>query len=227
MRRNRLSTMVVLVGCVGLVVAVEPTPSPEPPPEKKPDEKPAEIGWEVRASDGKYYKVTPVDAELTVETKYGTMKVPMKEVKRVEFGLRVSAAQKKAITDAMSDVMGGNGRTREAGKEAILDNFELLPQRVGLARRQEVDLQPQPEIIPIAPQPAGDRGQAHEMPRARSVDRVVDDAQRAPHATLLQEMSCVSPCASPWRRAARCGARLARAAAAAAFIQSSSPRLPS
>lgn len=121
MRWKRLTAMAVMVGCVGLVLALDPPPSAKPQPDKKPDEKPTQIGWEVRTADGKFHKVTPVDAELTVETRYGTVKVPMSEVKRVEFGLRVSDTQRKTLTDAMTDVMGGTGRTREAGKEALIE----------------------------------------------------------------------------------------------------------
>ncbi len=117
MLRTRAWAVGVLAVSVGLVVAVDPPTKVQ----TKPDEKPAEIGWEVRASDGKYHKVTPTEAELTIETRFGTVKVPMNEVKRLEFGLRASDAQKKALADALADVLGGNGRTREAGKEALID----------------------------------------------------------------------------------------------------------
>ena len=45
----------------------------------------------------------------------------MKEVKRVEFGLRPTDAQRKKLTDAVADVLGGNARTREAGKDALVE----------------------------------------------------------------------------------------------------------
>ena len=109
MRRNHFA--VVLIAGVGLVYAQD----------KKPDEKPAEVGWEVRTADGKFQKVTPTETELTVETKYGTVKVPMADVRRVEFGQRMTDAQKKKLADALADVVGGAGRTREAGKEVLLE----------------------------------------------------------------------------------------------------------
>ncbi len=112
MRQDRLWATAVVVGCVGLVLAVDPP--------TKPDEKPAEVGWEVRSADGQFHKVTPVDAELTVETRYGTVKVPMKEVKRVEFGLRPTDEQRKKLTAAVADVLGGSARTREAGKDTLV-----------------------------------------------------------------------------------------------------------
>ena len=110
----------------------DPLPLPLPgggqvqPPSAAPggkavEAKPPEVGWEVRTPDGQFQKVTPLDVELTLETKYGTMKLPMKEVKRVEFGLRPTEAQRTKLADALTNVIGGSGRTREAGKEVLLE----------------------------------------------------------------------------------------------------------
>lgn len=115
MVQTRVWAAVLVVGCVGVVVATDP-------PATKPDEeKPPQVGWEVRTADGKFHKVTPVDAELALDTKFGTVKVPMKEVKRLEFGQRLSDAQRKKLADSLADVIGGTGRTREAAKDALAD----------------------------------------------------------------------------------------------------------
>jgi hypothetical protein len=117
MHRLRLWASVLVVGVAGGVVAFDPPPKSQ----SKADEKPAEVGWELRTPDGTCQKVTPLDSELTVETKYGTAKVPMADVRRVEFGLRPTDEQRKKVADAVADVVGGTGRTREAGKEALID----------------------------------------------------------------------------------------------------------
>lgn len=129
MIRNGIWVVVVVACGVGLVVAQVPlvpqgpaTDLPKPAPVvPKADEKPPEIGWEVRTADGSFQKVTPVETELTLETKFGTVKVPMKEVKRLEFGLRPTEIQRKKLADALADVIGSSGRSREAGKEALVE----------------------------------------------------------------------------------------------------------
>jgi len=129
MVRNGVWAVAVVACGIGLVVAqvpqvvpvpapVDPKPTPIAP---KADAKPPEIGWEVRTADGSFHKITPVETELSLETKYGTVKVPMKEVKRVDFGLRMTDAQRKKLADALADVIGSSGRPREAGKEALVD----------------------------------------------------------------------------------------------------------
>ena len=126
MTRTGWLTVTALAGLLGTAVALDPPArgkgQPAPPSAEKPDaEKPAEIGWEVRTSDGKVHKVTPLDEAVTLETKFGTVKVPMKEVKRLEFGYRLSADDRKKVADAIADVVGGTGRTREEGKNTLLD----------------------------------------------------------------------------------------------------------
>lgn len=115
MLRTRVWAVGVMAAGIGLVLAADP---PTKPDDK---EKPPEIGWEVRTPDGRQQKVTPVDTELTIETKFGTAKVPMKEVKKIEFGLRLSDEQQKRLTDALADVVGSTGRTRELGKETLTE----------------------------------------------------------------------------------------------------------
>lgn len=116
---------------IGVVLALDPLPPVQrqpPQPTKKVlpktdvprEEQPPEIGWEVRTTDGKIRKFTPVDEVLTLDTKFGAVKVPMKEVKRLEFGCRLSVNDRKAIADAIADVVGSTGRTREAGKETLV-----------------------------------------------------------------------------------------------------------
>jgi hypothetical protein len=124
MFRTRVRVVGVLMACVGVVIAQVPQlPTPVDPPAKPVEkEKPPEMGWEVRTPDGKQQKVTPLDSELTVETKFGTAKVPMREVKKVEFGMRPSDEQKKKLADALADVIGGTGRVRERGKETLIDS---------------------------------------------------------------------------------------------------------
>lgn len=130
LRTRWLVVAVAAVGsAVGLAVALDPPglgrrkPQPPPPtvkvaPSEK--EKPEEIGWEVRAADGKIRRFTPVEELLTLDTRFGAVKVPMKEVRRLEFGWRLSDGDRKKVADAVADVVGGTGRTREAAKDTLV-----------------------------------------------------------------------------------------------------------
>lgn len=95
-----------------------PTTKKGEPPSK--EERAPEIGWEVRTTDGKIRKFIPVDELLTLDTRFGVVKVPMTEVRRVEFGHRLSEADRKKVADAVADLVGGTGRTREAAKDALI-----------------------------------------------------------------------------------------------------------
>lgn len=90
----------------------------------KPDEKgggkPAEPVWEVRLADGKVQKVSVLDETITLDTAYGQLKIPSRDVRRIEFGIRYSATETERIGDAVADVLGSDARTRERGKEALL-----------------------------------------------------------------------------------------------------------
>lgn len=115
----------------GLALALDPLPPvqrqpPQPTNKAQPktdvpkEEKPQEIGWEVRTADGRIRKFTPVDEALTLDTRFGAVKVPMKEVRRLEFGHRLSADDRKAVADAITEVVGGSGRSREAAKDTLV-----------------------------------------------------------------------------------------------------------
>jgi hypothetical protein len=85
------------------------------------DDKPEPDRWQVRLPDGKIVPFEPTGESVTLDTKYGSVTVPMKEVTRLEFGRRVSETDRKTISDALADVVGGTLRVREAAKETLLD----------------------------------------------------------------------------------------------------------
>ncbi len=102
--------------------------------------------WEVRLADGKLQRVTLLDDTITLETSFGTLKIPNKEIRRIEFGLRYTDAERKRIADAVADITAADARTREKGKDALL---EFGPKAYPLVVRTAKKLQTNPHLIQV------------------------------------------------------------------------------
>jgi hypothetical protein len=102
--------------------------------------------WEVRGADGKLQRVTLLDDSITLETSFGTLKIPSKEVRRIEFGLRYTDAERKRIADAVADITAADARTREKGKDALI---EIGPKAYPLVVRMSKKLQTNPHLIQV------------------------------------------------------------------------------
>ncbi len=83
--------------------------------------KASEPGWEARLNDGKVLKLKLLEATLTLDTGLGVLKIPVGDVKRIEFGLRVNDADSKAIAAALADLIAGTTRQRESAKDALAE----------------------------------------------------------------------------------------------------------
>jgi LCCL domain len=114
------------------------------------DEKPAvKAGgptWEVRLADGKVQKVTVVDETITLDTSFGSLKIPSKDVKRIEFGIRYSETEKKLIGEAVGEVTAADARTREHGKDVLL---QFGPKGYPLVLRLSQKVQTNPHLIQV------------------------------------------------------------------------------
>lgn len=102
--------------------------------------------WEVRSADGKLQRVTLLDDTISLETSFGTLKIPNKEIRRIEFGLRYTDAERKRIADAVADITAADARTREKGKDALL---EYGPKAYPLVVRLAKKLQTNPHLIQV------------------------------------------------------------------------------
>jgi hypothetical protein len=77
--------------------------------------------WEARFPDGKLQKLTVLDDTLTLETAFGTLKIPAREVRRIEFGVRYTAADRRRIEQAIADVLAADAPSRERGKDVLVE----------------------------------------------------------------------------------------------------------
>lgn len=90
------------------------------PPSDTPAEKPHAPRWEFLSADGKIRPVVPVGKSVTLATEYGTLKIPLTDLKRIEFGFRLTEAKRKEIEGLIVDLNGSSGRTRESAKQALI-----------------------------------------------------------------------------------------------------------
>jgi hypothetical protein len=102
--------------------------------------------WEIRRSGGKLEKVTVLEDTLTLETSFGTLKIPSKEVRRVEFGVRYSDDDKRRITSAIDDVLAPDIKTRERGKDSLL---EIGAKAYPLVQRETKSARANPHLFQI------------------------------------------------------------------------------
>jgi hypothetical protein len=109
--------LVVLALLTSLALAQEP----KTPKAKSLD--PEDIdpnSWQARKLDGSILKIVVTTDTFTITTKYGTAKVPNKEVKRLEIGVRVGNDDKKKIMAALAQLESPESKVREAAKSELL-----------------------------------------------------------------------------------------------------------
>ena len=99
-----------VLACGGLAAQEKPDPKAKPAG-----------GWEARLTDGKLQKLTVSEETIPLETAFGTLKIPAAEVRRIEFGVRYTAAERKRIAEAIGEVLAADTKTRERGKDALLE----------------------------------------------------------------------------------------------------------
>lgn len=100
--------------------ALAQLPPPSPPP--APLAPPAPL--HVRLTDGSIVKVTLLDPHIDLTTPYGKLRVPVKDIRKIELGLHTPADVAKAIKDAITDLGATDYRKREAAMQTLLRHGE-------------------------------------------------------------------------------------------------------
>ncbi len=85
--------------------------------------KPKPLGgeWEVRYTDDSTMRVSLLDEHVTLVTSYGPLHIPFREIKRIEFGQRLTDADQAKVDQAVADVLGKDAGKRVKGKQALAD----------------------------------------------------------------------------------------------------------
>jgi hypothetical protein len=103
-----------------------PIPTPGSGTAAKP--KPFGGEWEVHYIDDSAMKLSLLDEHVTLNTSYGPLQMPLREIRRIEFGVRLSDAEQAKCEKAISEILGKDSAKREQGKEAILElGTKILP----------------------------------------------------------------------------------------------------
>src|SRR5262249_19540981 len=91
--------------------------------EKTPAEKkvpPHPLGVETRSSDGTTLKATLHDQRVELVTPFGKLQIPVKEIQRIELGLRISADEAERIEVAIANLGSAEFRLREGASNELL-----------------------------------------------------------------------------------------------------------
>lgn len=106
MTRRWLAVAVVLVAHVAR--ADEPTVTPP------------EAEYECVFEDGSVVRMTLGVSTITVETRFGEMKVPLREAAKIRMGFRYPAGVEEKVRRAVADLGSRDFRTREAAHKTLL-----------------------------------------------------------------------------------------------------------
>lgn len=91
---------------ISALVTPGPRGEPSPPP-------PPGIEVEVRCVDDSTLKARLLDETLELETKYGTLRIAVADVRRIEFATRVPPADADRIAAAVAGLAGSDFKSRE------------------------------------------------------------------------------------------------------------------
>ena len=101
-------TIPVVLLAAGFAAAAPTGGKPDPEAKKT---GPVEV--EVRYTDDSTMKLKLLDETIELATKYGPLKIPTADVRRIEFATRLSPATVDKITDALRDLANGDYAVRD------------------------------------------------------------------------------------------------------------------
>jgi hypothetical protein len=105
---------VVMLVCLGLVPAQPPNRPGEPPRTSA-----APSNAEVQFADGSTLKLKVLDETIDLVTPYGPLKIPVRVIRKIDFGMRLTDAEVKEIEAAVADLTGTNPAKRETAKARL------------------------------------------------------------------------------------------------------------
>src|SRR5262245_11590744 len=108
---------VVMLVCLGLLPAQSPNRSGEPTRSSS-----GATNAEVQFTDGSSLKLKLLDESIDLVTPYGPLKIPVRVIRKIDFGMRLTDAEMKEIDTAVADLTGSNPAKRDTAK-ATLSGF--------------------------------------------------------------------------------------------------------
>jgi hypothetical protein len=108
------------------------------PKDDKPAARPDANTVEVRFADDSTVKMVLRHSSIEVSTRYGKLSVPVTELRRIEFGLRIPEDTAKRIATAVSQLGGPDFKQREAASSELIGMKELAHAAVQQATKSDV-----------------------------------------------------------------------------------------
>lgn len=125
----RTRSLIVVALVLATTLAATRTPAEQGPMAQAPDDRPPvpaaassqpkPFDVDVVFADGSLLKLQLLDDALDFVTPYGPLRIPVRNVCRVEFGLRVTDEERAAIDAAVAELLGPVPAKRETAKAAL------------------------------------------------------------------------------------------------------------
>ena len=181
----------VLTGAMAVAgnwVGAQPVPVPGGEPPTKPEAplkaKPLGGEWEVLFADDSKMKIALLDEQIVVRTPHGSLTIPIRDIRKIEFGVRLTDADQAAFDRAVAGITGKDAKPREEGKTAL----KALGGKIAPFLKRAIrtaDAESRPHLEQVYEAVAGDRDARKLEPR--DYDSITtDDSQFAGRIALTQ-----------------------------------------
>jgi hypothetical protein len=96
---------------------------------------------EVAFANGSVIRMVLSDTPIEVQTDYGKLTIPIRDLKRIEFGVHLPAGLEKQLDQLVAELGSENFRVREAATASLIRHGALaLPVLVEASRRADMEL---------------------------------------------------------------------------------------
>ena len=143
-----------------------PIPGGEPPtkPEVAVKVKPLGGEWEVLFADDSKMKMSLLDEQVVVQTPHGSLTIPVRDIRKIELGVRLGAEDQLAFDRAVAGITSKDAKPREDGKTALKALGTKVAPFLKRAIRQ-ADQESRPHLEQVYESVAGDRDSRKQEPR--------------------------------------------------------------
>ena len=164
---DRIRTWVLVLAFASLG-AGQPVPTPGGEPGAKPEipvkAKPLGGDWEVMFTDNSTMKVSLLDDLMELQTAHGALSIPVKDIRKIEFGVRLSPDEQRTFDTALTAVGSKEAKVREEGKTQLKTlGGKIAPFLKSALRKADAESRPHLEMVYEAV--AGDREARKNAPR--------------------------------------------------------------
>lgn len=167
MDRFRALILLTTFALLGIRGGGQPVPTPGKPdsnPENVAKAKPLGGEWEVLFSDDSSMKFTLLEDQLLLQTPHGPLTIPTKDIRKIEFGVRLTGDEQRAFDEALAAVASKDAKKREEGKATLKTlGLKIAPFLKTAIRKADADSLPHLEQAYVSV--VGDRTARDQLPK--------------------------------------------------------------